>query len=107
MTQWINWYEFKPQGDTFLCKVYKQETTMQTEGGLIINTEESKVEDRPTAGIVLSVGPDSPYDVNDIIFWRKESGYDLAMIRSDQDDRYILMHPQGVLGVKVEDTRKD
>ncbi len=103
-TQWIEWYEFQPQADTFLCEVYKQETTMQTEGGLILNTEESKVEDRPTAGKVLSIGPDAPYNIGDILFWRKESGYDLGMIRANEE-KYILMHPGGVIGKKVTDVR--
>lgn len=105
-TQWIDWWEFEPQGDTFLCLAYNQETTMQTETGLILDTQESKVEDRPTSGIVKAAGPESPYEKGDIIFWTKEAGYDLGMIRDNEtDEKYILMHPGGVIGKKVKDTR--
>ena len=102
---WINWYEFEPAKDTFLCKVHEDLSTKETETGLIISSGTSRVEDRPSSGIVVSTGPDAPYNIGDELFWQKTAGYEIGMIKGE--DQYLLLYPDAILGKKVKDTRKN
>jgi co-chaperonin GroES (HSP10) len=103
----IDWWEFAPVKDLMLCKIIPDETTKKTESGLIISVSDSVVEDRPKMGVVISKGPEAPYDVGTVLFWTKNAGYDLKNIRTDENDTfYVLINPETVLGVKVKDTRK-
>jgi len=102
----IDWYEFSPVKDYMLCKIIPDETSKKTETGLIISVSDSIVEDRPNQGVIMSTGPDAPYDKGTFVYWTKNAGYDLKHIRTDDNDQYyILIHPDAVLGVKVKDTR--
>ena len=104
---WINWWEFAPQKDQFLVKVFKSETKKETESGIILGTRESKVEDRPNAGIILAIGPDvKNFKVGEFIYWQMTAGYDLEMIRKEEEnDKYLLLYPDAVLGKRVKDVR--
>jgi co-chaperonin GroES (HSP10) len=98
---YVEWWEFSPQNDTFVCSVTPDRTKKESETGIIIDTTESVIQDRPTQGTIISVGPTCPYNVNDYIFWAPTSGFDLAMIRPEEDDqKFILLHPDAVLGLK-------
>lgn len=101
----IDWWEFSPQGDTFIVLSKPDETKKVTETGLIFDTEDSVVQDRPTSGEVVSIGPDCPYKVGDYLYWNPVSGMDLEMIRTKKNDKFQLMHPDAILGKKVKDTR--
>ncbi len=105
---WIDWYEFQPQGDTFILKTLPIATTKETEGGLILSIHDSKVVDRPNAGIVMSTGPDARYKVGDFLFFDSMKGFDLGMIRkeSDAEYSYLLLYTDAIIGQKVKDVRK-
>jgi len=104
----INWYEFAPVRDYFLVQTIPNESEKKTESGIIIKTNDSIVEDRPRQGVIKSVGPDCPYEVGQFVFWQKNAGYDLHNIRLDQNDNpYLLLHPDAILGIKVKDTRNN
>jgi len=102
----INWWEFAPTKDLMLCRVIKDETTEKTETGLILQVQNSVVEDRPSQGVIVSVGPEAPYSVGTFIYWTKTGGYDQHQIRKNDDEYYTLISPETVLGQKVKDTRK-
>ena len=103
----IEWYEFAPVKDLFLIETIPNESDKKTETGIIIKTTESAVEDRPRQGVIKSVGPDCPYEVGQFVFFQKNAGYDLKNIKTDSNDNYyMLLHPDAILGVKVKDTRK-
>ena len=57
---WINWWEFAPVADTFICETMPDVTKKETESGIIFETQESAIIDRPFKGIVIAVGPEAP-----------------------------------------------
>ena len=103
----INWYEFAPVKDYFLVKTIPNESDKKTESGIIMKIQDSAVHDRPKQCVVVSVGPECPYEIGEFLFFQKTSGYDLKNIRTDENDNeFSLYHPDAVLGKKVKDTRK-
>ena len=103
---WINWWEFSPVGDTFICSTIPDLTKKETETGIIFDTQVSVVADRPFKGVVISVGPDAKYKVGDYLYWQTTAGLDLGMIRPEKEDqKYILLHTDAILGQKVKDVR--
>ena len=108
MTDRIEWYEFAPAKDYFLVKTIPNESEKKTESGIVISVSESVVEDRPRQGVVVSVGPDCPYEIGDFLFFQKTAGYDMKNIKTDElDQYYVLYHPDAVLGKRVKDVRKN
>ena len=97
---WINIEEFLPARDTFVVKALPAETDKSTESGLILSTQDSVVHDRPNAGIIVSVGPDTERKVGEFVFFQRTSGYDLSMIRkpSDADYSYVLLYEDAIIG---------
>jgi len=97
---WIDINEFLPARDTFVVKALPAETDKETESGLILSTQDSVVHDRPNAGVIVSVGPDTERKVGEFVFFQKTSGYDLSMIRkpSDAEYSYILLYEDAILG---------
>lgn len=103
---YINWWEFAPQGDTFIVHTTPDETKKVSESGIIISTENDVIQDRPFKGTVVSVGPEAKVKVGTYIYFQPISGMDLAMIRRDKpEDSYLLLYPDAVLGIRVKDTR--
>ncbi len=104
----IDWWEFAPQGDTFIVLSRPDKTKKETESGIILTTQTDVVQDRPFKGEVVSVGPDCKYKVGSYLYWQPTSGMDLAMIRKENpEDMYLLLYPDAVLGQRVKDTRLD
>ncbi len=106
---WIEWYEFLPSKDTFVVRTLPQKTKKATESGIILQTkEDSVVMDRPNAGIVVSVGPESKYKVGEFLFIQMGMGYDLEMVRKPTDVSwsYVLLYNDAIIGSKCKDTRK-
>jgi len=97
---WIDIDEFIPARDTFVVKALPAETDKETEGGIILSTNESVVHDRPNAGIIVSVGPDTERKVGEFVYWQRTSGYDLNMIRkpADAEYSYILLYDDAIIG---------
>ena len=106
-TGFINWWEFSPVGDTFICKSSPDVSKKTTESGIIFDTKESVVMDRPWKGVVISAGPDTKYKPGQYLWWSPQAGMDLAMVRPENEgDKYILLHDDVVMGIRVKDTRK-
>ena len=104
---WINWWEFSPVNDLMLCEVIPDDTQEKTESGLILQVQNSVVEDRPSQGVIKAVGPNAPHNVGTFLYWTKTGGYDQHQIRKDENENYYtLISPETVLGIKVKDTRK-
>lgn len=102
----IDYWEFAPQGDTFIVFTKPDKTKTETEGGLILTTKTDVIMDRPFKGVVVTVGPDAPYNVGDYLYWQPQSGMDLAMVRTQApEEKYLLLHPDAILGQRVKDTR--
>ncbi len=98
---WIDLEEFLPARDTFVVKALPAETDKETESGLILTTQqESVVEDRPNAGIIVSVGPDTDRKVGEFVYFQKRTGYDLEMIRKpvDAEYTYVLLYEDAIIG---------
>ena len=105
---YIYWYEFSPVKDYFLVQTIPNESEKKTETGIIMKVSESVVEDRPVSGVVKAIGPDCPYEIGEVLFFQKTSGYDLNNVRvDDNDNKYKLYHPDAVLGKRVKDVRGD
>ena len=103
---YVNWWEFSPVKDLFICRTVPDKTKKESETGIIFSTQESTVADRPFKGVVVSAGPDSKYKVGEYLWWQTTSGFDLAMIRpTESDEKFILLHTDAILGKKVKDTR--
>jgi co-chaperonin GroES (HSP10) len=97
---WIDIEEFLPARDTFVVKALPAETDKSTESGLILSTQDSVVHDRPNAGIIVSVGPDTERKVGEFVYWQRTSGYDLEMIRkpADAEYSYVLLYEDAIIG---------
>ena len=97
---WINIEEFLPARDTFVVKALPAETDKSTESGLILSTQDSVVHDRPNAGVIVTVGPDTERKVGEFVYWQRTSGYDLEMIRkpADAEYSYVLLYEDAIIG---------
>ena len=97
---WIDINEFIPARDTFVVKALPAETDKETEGGIILSTNESVVHDRPNAGVIISVGPDTDRKPGEFVYWQRTSGYDLEMIRkpADSEYSYVLLYEDAIIG---------
>jgi len=105
-TGWINWWEFSPVDDTFICETIPDQTKKESESGIIISTQESAIVDRPFKGVVIAVGPKAKYKIGDYLYWSPQSGMDLAMIKAEKDGRkFILLHTEAIMGQRVKDAR--
>ena len=107
--EWIDIDEFQPKGDTFVVKALPAETDKKTETGIVLSVQESVIEDRPNAGIIVSVGPDTERKVGEFVFFTKRTGYDLNMIRKpvDAEFSYILLYEDALLGNRIPKPEKD
>ena len=104
---WINWWEFAPVGDTFICETMPDVTKKETESGIIFETQESVILDRPFKGVVISVGPEAKYKIGEYLYWSPQSGMDLAMMKPEKDgQKFILLHTDAIMGRRVKDTRE-
>lgn len=101
----IDWFEFEPQGDTFIVKSEPDNTKKETESGIIVTTENSVIQDRPANGTVVSVGPEANFEVNEFVYFEPTAGFDLKMIRTENDETYLLLYNKSIIGKKVKDTR--
>jgi co-chaperonin GroES (HSP10) len=101
---WIELEEFYPARDTFVVKALPQETEKKTESGIVLSVQESVVEDRPAGGIIMAVGPECKRKVGEFVYWQKQSGYDLNMIKkpADAEYRYVLLYEDALLGNRVK-----
>jgi co-chaperonin GroES (HSP10) len=97
---WIDIDEFMPARDTFVVKALPAETDKETETGLILSTQDSVLHDRPNAGVIVLVGPDTERKVGEFVYWQRTSGYDLNMIRkpADAEYSYILLYEDAIIG---------
>ena len=102
---YINWWEFGPVNDHFICRTIPDMTKKETESGIIITTQTDVVQDRPFKGQVVAAGPEAKYKVGEFLYWQPQSGMDLAMIRTDGEEKFILLHTDAILGRRVKDTR--
>ena len=106
---WIDITEFMPARDTFVVKALPAETDKQTEGGIILSTQDSVLHDRPNGGIIVSVGPDTDRKVGEFVYWQRTSGYDLNMIRkpAEAEYNYVLLYEDAIIGnLKPKETRE-
>lgn len=102
---YINWWEFAPTGDTFIVKHTPDISKKETESGIIFETRVSVVQDRPTSGVVVAIGPESKYSIGDFVYFEPNAGMDLAMIRQKDDEKYLLLYNKAIIGKRVKDTR--
>ena len=99
---WIEIDEFQPAKDTFVVKVLTPETETKSESGLILKTKTDNLVDRPDAGIIVSVGPDSKRKVGEFVYYTKASGYQLEMIRLPNDgDSWLLLYDDAIIGNRL------
>ena len=100
----INYWEFQPTADLMLVEVIPNESEKKTESGIVLSTQDSVVMDRPLQGVIKAVGPDSLFEVGQWLFWTKNAGYDLEIVRPDKNDnKYMVVNPESILGYKVKD----
>lgn len=104
-TGYIDWFEFAPQGDMFVVKSVPDMTKKESESGIIFAVEQDVIQDRPFKGEVVSVGPDSKYKIGSYLYWEPMKGMDLAMIRTEDNEKYILLYNDAILGQRVKDVR--
>ncbi len=102
---YIDWWEFAPMGDTFIVRNVIDISKKETESGIIYGTRPSVVQDRPTSGVVIAMGPGSKYQIGDFVYFAPNSGMDLAMIRKEEDEKYLLLYNDAIIGKRVKDTR--
>ena len=97
---WIDIEDFLPARDTFVVKGLEAETEKETEGGIILSTIDSVLHDRPNAGVIVSVGPDTKRKVGEFVYWQKTSGYDLEMNRKPAEAtyNYVLLYEDAIIG---------
>jgi co-chaperonin GroES (HSP10) len=105
---YIEWFEFAPVKDYFLTRTIPPKSTKETQTGIVLSVQESRVEDRPKMAEVLSVGPECKFKVGEILFLQKNSGYELENITkpADAEFQYLLLHTDAILGKLCKDVRK-
>ncbi len=105
--KWYDYWEYGCVNDTFIVSTMPDTTKKETETGIIFATQESAVLDRPFKGTVISVGPDAKYMVGEFVFFQPTSGFDLAFIKpTKENEKFILLHTDAIIGKLVKDTRK-
>lgn len=102
---YIDWWEFEPQKDTFIVECKPDNTKKETETGIIFSTEDSIVQDRPSKGKIINCGKDSKFSKGDFVYFEPNKGMDLKMIRTSDDETYLLLYDDAIIGKKVEDIR--
>ena len=100
----IDWWEFKPEKEFMLVRIKESKIDKETETGIILKVQESVIDDRPNEGVIVASGNKAPYGKGNYVYWTKNGGYDLNNIRSE-DEKYVLINPESILGTKVKDTR--
>jgi len=99
---WIDIEEFQPARDTFVVKVLSPETETKSDTGLIIKTKSDNLQDRPEAGIIVSVGPKSTRKKGEFVYYSKTSGYQLEMIRPPEDgEGWLLLYDDAIIGNRI------
>jgi len=104
-SQWINWYNFLCVNDTFMVKTVPDTTKLESTGGILLEAEVSKLQDRPSYGEIMSVGNNTIYNVGDYVYFEPTKGMDLGMIKTTGDERYLLLYDDAVVGIRVKDSR--
>ena len=83
--------------DVLVKADYKQK--FQTESGIIFSIAPSVVEDRPTCGVIIGIGPEveEPLKKGLKVHFPKTSGYDL-FFDDNPDEWFILLKDESLLG---------
>lgn len=87
----IDYSKFKPLGDLVLIEY--EPTKLTTESGIIIKTRKEVVNDRPTEGTIIAMGPKvEGLNIGDKVKFENIRGYDL-------DSTHLLLGYNTILGV--------
>ena len=88
-------FNFKPKNEYLLVKPAARPTESTTESGLVIALRPQTSVDRPTSGVVLSVGSDiTDIKENDFVLWPNTDGLDIEFT----DGIFILLRYKSIIG---------
>lgn len=106
-TGYLEWYEFAPQDNLLVVKNKPDMTKKESPSGIIITASKpSVVTDRPSTGIIVSKGPDcKKFEIGQQVFFSPQASFDLEMIRSEGDEKYLMVPEDRVDGLRVKDVR--
>ncbi len=93
---WIKPEDFIPCKDNFVVRTIQDKTKKEDTQGIILETGDSKLQDRPNTGIIVSIGPDSNFEKGTQVYFEPNKGFDLKMIESN--DNYILLYDNAIMG---------
>lgn len=103
---YINWWEFAPQDNILVIKTTPNKMKTETESGIIISMNESKLIDRSYFGEVMSKGPNvKNVEVGNIVYFPPNNTFDMGMVRSQGDESYVMTTSDRIDGIKVKDVR--
>ena len=105
---YIEWYEFAPQSNVIVVRCTPDETKIVSQSGIIVETgKPSSVSDRPSTGIVVSKGPDAKeVEIGMQIFFPPQNAFDLEMIITKENEKYLMTTSDRIDGIRVKDVRK-
>lgn len=107
MQGYIQWWELQMQDNLLLIKHTKDETKNVTASGIIIPGAPSSVTDRPSTGIIMSQGPGAKKFNNGMqVFFAPQASFDLEMIMTKDDEKYLMVPEDRVDALRVKDVRK-
>lgn len=87
----IDYSKFKPLGDLVLIEY--EPTKFTTDSGIIVKLRKEVVNDRPTEGIVVAMGPKvEGLNIGDKVKFENIRGYDL-------DETHLLLGYETILGI--------
>jgi hypothetical protein len=106
---YLNWYEYAPTDNLYMIK-YTDEmnnTKEVSQSGIVLSVNQNSVLDRPSTGIIVSRGVDtSKYDIGMQVFFDPNVSFDLAMIISEENEKYMLVPEDRIDGYRVKDIRE-
>lgn len=86
---------FQPKNEYILVKPAERPMESTTESGLVIALRPQTSMDRPTSGVVLSVGSDiTDIKENDFVLWPNTDGLDIEFT----DGIFILLRYKSIIG---------
>ena len=104
---YLNWWESQPTLDLYLVRVHPDYSKVESQSGIIIATQPSRVIDRPTTGEIVCKGPDAKkYKKGMQVFFAPNKGFDLGYVLTSGEEKFMLVAEQSIDGIRVKDTRE-
>lgn len=93
----MNSDQFKPKDDKVLVKPEDLKKEKVTDSGIVINTGNRSVVERPSSGRVIDIGNSvTDVEVGSIVVWPAQDGIDLTF----NDGTFLLLRHESIIGSK-------